>query len=99
LRRYRPELDEWEEVDIADEAREAAAITQDSSGALWAGGDNWVARSGDGGATWTLIGTAEGGLGSGINSLAEDAAGRVWVGAHGDGVSVWENGSWRHLQH
>jgi ligand-binding sensor domain-containing protein len=98
LLRYRPEGDAWEQVGAPGLPELATAITQFSDGTLWAGGETWVARSDDSGATWTLVGTSGDGIGVDISGLAQDDAGRVWLSAYEGGVSLLEDGAWRALQ-
>jgi ligand-binding sensor domain-containing protein len=98
LLRYRPEAESWEQVGADNLSAPVTAITQFSDGSLWAGGEEWVARSDDSGATWTLIGTSGDGIGQDISGLAQDDAGRVWIGAYEGGVSLLEDGAWRDLQ-
>jgi hypothetical protein len=93
-----PETDAWEQVGADDLSAPVTAITQFSDDTLWAGGEEWVARSDDSGATWTLVGTSGDGIGQDISGLAQDDAGRVWLGAYEGGVSLLEDGAWRALQ-
>jgi hypothetical protein len=98
LLRYRPEAESWERVDASNLSAPVTAIAQFDDGTLWSAGDDWLARSDDGGNAWEIVATTEDGIGLDISGLVQDDAGRVWIGAYDGGVSVWEDGVWQNLQ-
>jgi hypothetical protein len=89
---------QWHLVDIGQSDGPVFTVAEFADGSLWATGDRLVVRSDDGGATWTQVGSADG-VGDDIGALVEYYQGeRVWAGAYGDGVSIWDGQSWRPLQ-
>ena len=98
LLRYLPEAESWERVDASNLSAPVTAIAQFDDGTLWSAGDDWLARSDDGGLAWEKVATTEDGIGWDISGLVQDDDGRVWLGAYDGGVSVLEDGVWQNLQ-
>jgi len=98
LLRYLPEAESWERVGAPDLSAPVTAVAHFDDGTLWAAGDDWLARSDDGGNNWEIVATTEDGIGLDISGLVQDDDGRVWLGAYDGGVSVWEDGVWQNLQ-
>jgi signal transduction histidine kinase/ligand-binding sensor domain-containing protein len=74
------------------------ALVQDRVGYLWLGTYEGLVRFDGLRSTLFHTGTTEGLKSDGIRALAVDGAGRLWVGSNGGGLSVYENGTFRHLQ-
>ena len=87
----------WEPVDPFPGSGRVRTVTVFPDGSLWAAGDRWVAHSPDGGETWERVGTGEG-LGEDIGALVQGEDGKIWAGAYGGGVSVWDGARWHALQ-
>jgi hypothetical protein len=98
LMRYRPDTDSWERVDEQLLTSPVTIVTELDDGALWVAGDDWLARSTDGGNFWEKIATTEDGIGNEVTGIVQDDAGRLWIGAYEGGVSMLENGVWTHFQ-
>lgn len=88
----------WVKAAVLEDNQKVRGIVQFTDGGLWASGDGIIARSTDGGATWTQVGT-DSGLGQDIATVVQDATGQVWAGAYDGGISLLQGGTWRALQH
>jgi ligand-binding sensor domain-containing protein len=97
LLRLKPGAGVWETVDLGSQGAYISAVSEFADGSLWAGGNNIVGRSSDGGETWDQVGSEEG-LGAEISALVEDEDGRVWAGAYDGGVSIWDGERWTAFQ-
>jgi hypothetical protein len=71
------------------------ALCADRRGDLWCGTpDDGIWRLGASDGQWTHMSPPWGD--SGVTSLAQDAAGRMWIGHDSGGLSIYANGQWRH---
>ena len=98
LLRFDPAQGRWQRIAVVHDNAPIRTITEFADGELWAAGDELVARSTDGGQTWTQVGSASDGIGINIGAIVQDAAGRVWIGAYDGGISYYDDGRWRQLQ-
>jgi ligand-binding sensor domain-containing protein len=88
----------WQRIAVVHDNTPIRTIAEFADGQLWVGGDELVAYSADGGQSWTQAGSASDGIGADIGGIAQDAAGRVWIGAYQGGVSIYDQGQWKQLQ-
>ncbi len=105
LHRFVAGSDSWERQVVLDDQEFVSDIVQLDDGRLWIAlslpdGEGFIARSNQpppdlGG--WQVIGPGQG-LTSDIHGIVQTADGRVWIGAYGGGVSVWDGEQWQHLQ-
>jgi ligand-binding sensor domain-containing protein len=95
LLRFDAAQDRWQKVVVLHEGEDIRSIAQLPDGRLWSAGNDGLASSADGGASWEALQTPEqfaGWVGSG--AVVQDSAGRIWVAA-GAGVSCCAAGQWR----
>ncbi len=93
LLRFEPAAGRWSHVELQRPDAPVDWIAELADGSLWASGDNFIARSTDGGGHWVPRATPEDGLDH-PTAVVEDGAGRIWV-ATSNGVGESENGQWR----
>jgi streptogramin lyase len=98
LLRFDPAQGSWQQTAVLQDNAPIHTITEFADGQLWVGGDGLVAYSTDGGQRWTQAGSASDGIGTGIDGIAQDATGRVWIGAYHGGISIYDRGRWKQLQ-
>jgi len=98
LLRFDPTQGRWQRIAVVHDNARIRTIAEFANGELWAAGDELVARSTDGGQTWTQVGSASDDIGADIGAIVQDAAGRVWIGAYNGGISVYDDGRWEQLQ-
>ena len=94
LLRYNSEQDTWVRVPVKGDSP-IITVAALSDGSLWVGSRDFVARSSDTGATWTIIGTTEAKqIHSAPNLIVEDSEGRIWVGS-GEGLTYYDGTHWQ----
>jgi ligand-binding sensor domain-containing protein len=98
LLRFDPAQGRWQQIAVVHDNPPIRTIAEFAAGELWAAGDGIVAYSTDGGQSWTQVGSASDGLGTGIDAIVQDATGQVWIGAYNGGISVYDHGRWKQLQ-
>ena len=98
LLRFDPAQGRWQQIAVVHDNPPIRTIAEFAAGELWAAGDGIVAYSTDGGQSWTQVGSASDGLGTGVDAIVQDATGQVWIGAYNGGISVYDHGRWKQLQ-
>lgn len=96
LLRYDQSADRFDPVVVLDPEFSWRQLLQMSDDSLWAVGYSALATSNDGGATWVEVRLPENLLGGSLTSIAQDAAGRVWLGAEG-GIALRDPDRWTRL--
>ena len=72
------------------------SIAQLADDSLWASGDNFIARSTDGGREWEPVASLDDDL-TDPTAVVQDESGRVWVAAS-NGVGMYDGEQWRRWQ-
>ena len=88
----------WQQVAVGGSRRAINALLLASTGQLWVAGPDVVASSGDGGQSWTVVGTPSDELGTSPTALVEGPNGRIWLADYDLGLSLLDGQHWRHLQ-
>ena len=60
LLRFDPEAGAWKKIEFQRADAEIFSISELPDKSLWASGNDFIARSGDGGEHWTLVATPDG---------------------------------------
>jgi ligand-binding sensor domain-containing protein/signal transduction histidine kinase len=74
----------------------APTLFEDSKGVIWIGTATYVHRY-EHGVLSRPFGVADGLTGGAVVSFAEDRRGRIWIGSNGNGLSLYENGTFRSM--
>ena len=82
---------------VAGGLRNIQTLMLASGGKLWTAGEGLVAYTADG-QSWTTVGSDADALGSDLSAMIEAPDGSTWLGDYEQGISVFANGAWRHLQ-
>ncbi len=93
LLRLDPDTGLFNQTALPDYDGAVYVIADLPDGELWVGGDGYVAKSSDGGSSWSQIGGVDD-LGEEVLAILQDESGQVWVGMYGSGVSVLKDGDW-----
>ncbi len=95
LLQFKPDDGSWQRVEFQ---RPDAPVywVGELDKSLWASGDNFIARSDDGGQRWSLVATPDDGLDH-PTKIVKDGAGRIWAATQ-QGIATYEDGQWRRWQ-
>lgn len=96
LARYQDEWVAFSAIDVPELSGDLGPFTVDSEGAVWivVGAEELVTFDGE----WTRVGTVPAGIGpfsAGLDDLAFDPAGRLWLESEVTGLAVFDGENWR----
>ena len=94
--RFAPETGRWQRVELQRPDAPVFSIAQLPDDSLWASGDNFIARSTDGGRQWAPVATGDDDIAD-PSAVVQDESGRVWVAAS-NGVAMYDDEQWRRWQ-